>query len=1099
LTAIPTSHPVTAAPIDQEQVMFVALFTEGDLALVSLMEQELLRADIQETVGEVAGTDPSFVFVDFKRGSIIVDTTVSFTNISAAEPFRNTVIRGKTDQSIVSAMFSETVRNQFRGLPIISLEAIEDSNNSGGGGGDNFAIIAAVVVVLVVVLGAVAGGVVFCCLRHVNNAAEKKSVEDSDHDIEMQGALLYAKAEKLPFSIDVFTTLNKQGAKQWNDELRDFLAKIQTVDGVRGALMKHGRTWKAHLFRFLSTKLSSVADFEVVDETTGDPVSMKMKFVALAVTVLSTIDLGDCLPETPIRKESTKLWRLRESFGLIKEACKFGPAVQERSVRSLLLYTLVNKLGNVLFPQGSSGMQTPSLASEKWDRIIALVDEVLKAVLIEHPNYDFILEEREGRYSALRLISATRNLLTNKSAMGAIEDNSVYEMKGFSSRTEKRKIDTRVDTLRNHSHLLQALCDFMVETTKMVQESKKRRHRSAISSSVEADAPKLHISVAAELRDSKANEIINRTATLLAEGTKRCKTVESARTALLFSVEKLEHSQNMAAVQTLASAALGSPNSRLLSGWGRRGGRSELRTLLRPQIRELDSQIVARNCVNDQMGVYHVRLSGVPVSLRVLHANHLPARVKSGLLMHQRLSTSPFIVQMFGVGHSARHGWFVALEYLERTLLDIITAWPPLDLDQRAKIATDIARGFEYLHKAGIYHRDIQPLSILVTNTFQIKIADFSLSEEISGMTNTLKTLQTSTTLSSTGTQPLYMAPERHVQVELKSSAKDSARADVFSTGAMLVELLSNSRQKLEHVLPRDVCSHYTQRAHSAGIDLTRRHDTESDLKKSETKAALARSLSVRFAGDVEDSNKVIPAFELKSFELDQALLPILTKGIALDPMERPSMTELKVQLMKARKVIEERSELKEIRYLNKQQVAEIDKSLVIANIVQGTRNVYKVTLFGGLVAVKVLGSVKFSGKLRDEVLILQATSDYPLVVKMFGVGYSERFGWFLCMEYVPNSLEGLSFRTPLLPLPLRVQMATDMAKGFSFLHQMGIFHRDIKPLNVLVTNEFQIRICDFGISKAMKTNDRETDGRAHTVKKMKRMIFGTSTFRKPP
>ena len=62
----------------------------------------------------------------------------------------------------------------------------------------------------------------------------------------------------------------------------------------------------------------------------------------------------------------------------------------------------------------------------------------------------------------------------------------------------------------------------------------------------------------------------------------------------------------------------------------------------------------------------------------------------------------------------ARHGWFVAMEYIERSLGDVIAAIPPLDLVRRAKLAIDTARGFEFLHNSGVYHRDISPDCILV-------------------------------------------------------------------------------------------------------------------------------------------------------------------------------------------------------------------------------------------------------------------------------------------------------------------------------------------------------------------------------------------------
>lgn len=40
-----------------------------------------------------------------------------------------------------------------------------------------------------------------------------------------------------------------------------------------------------------------------------------------------------------------------------------------------------------------------------------------------------------------------------------------------------------------------------------------------------------------------------------------------------------------------------------------------------------------------------------------------------------------------------------------------------------------------------------------------------------------------------------------------------------------------------------------------------------------------------------------------------------------------------------------------------------------------------------------------------------------------------------------------------------------EIAKGLLFMHSKGIIHRDIKPLNILVTENWEIRISDFGLS----------------------------------
>ncbi|AGS33508.1 serine/threonine-protein kinase [Corynebacterium maris DSM 45190] len=74
----------------------------------------------------------------------------------------------------------------------------------------------------------------------------------------------------------------------------------------------------------------------------------------------------------------------------------------------------------------------------------------------------------------------------------------------------------------------------------------------------------------------------------------------------------------------------------------------------------------------------------------------------------------------------------------------------------------------------------------------------------------------------------------------------------------------------------------------------------------------------------------------------------------------------------------------------------------------------------------------------------------------------------FLIMEYVRGeSLADLLQREKALSEELALDVMEQAAHGLSILHRHGLVHRDIKPGNLLVTQNGQVKITDFGIAKA--------------------------------
>ena len=162
-----------------------------------------------------------------------------------------------------------------------------------------------------------------------------------------------------------------------------------------------------------------------------------------------------------------------------------------------------------------------------------------------------------------------------------------------------------------------------------------------------------------------------------------------------------------------------------------------------------------------------------------------------GSLQHRNL------VMLYEAGYEGERISYLAMEFVDgETLLALIKrARPsPLPVDQALRIAADILRGLAYAHAKGIIHRDIKPANILVTRDGVAKIADFGIA----------RPEQSSLTLAGAvmGT-PNYMSPEQVMARPV------TTRADIFSTGVILFEMLTGARpfmgENIEEILKRIV------------------------------------------------------------------------------------------------------------------------------------------------------------------------------------------------------------------------------------------------------------------------------------------------------
>ncbi len=117
----------------------------------------------------------------------------------------------------------------------------------------------------------------------------------------------------------------------------------------------------------------------------------------------------------------------------------------------------------------------------------------------------------------------------------------------------------------------------------------------------------------------------------------------------------------------------------------------------------------------------------------------------------------------------------------------------------------------------------------------------------------------------------------------------------------------------------------------------------------------------------------------------------------------------------------------------------------------------------------------------------LAAMLTHPNIITIFDVGEMGEGKHYITMEYVEGE-EMITFlkRKGKLTVPQLLFVGIHLFKALDYAHKKGVIHRDIKPHNLMLTKEKQIKVMDFGLAVLLRRDD--DDG----------TIAGTPTYMSP-
>jgi serine/threonine-protein kinase len=125
------------------------------------------------------------------------------------------------------------------------------------------------------------------------------------------------------------------------------------------------------------------------------------------------------------------------------------------------------------------------------------------------------------------------------------------------------------------------------------------------------------------------------------------------------------------------------------------------------------------------------------------------------------------------------------------------------------------------------------------------------------------------------------------------------------------------------------------------------------------------------------------------------------------------------------------------------------------------------------IIAPEIVTNERIVARFQREMKLV-GRLDHPNVVRAFDADQIDKI-LYIVMEYVPGQSLGQRLKKGPIPPREMIDYAAQAALGLAHAHAQGIVHRDVKPSNLLLSEDRQVKVLDLGLGVLVEADSQAT------------------------